>query len=452
MHRLPRFPLASLLGLSAALFATASASAADTHRVQAGNTLFSIARAHGVTVEALKSLNGIEGNTIRVGQLLRLPGLPIADSHEHEGEGHEEGEGKAKDKHSALDATRAVADEHEGEGHEEGEGKAKDKHSALDATRAVADEHEHEGEGHEEGEGKAEDKHSALDATRAVADEHEGEGHEEGEGKAEDKHSALDATRAVADEHEGEGHEDDEGKEEDDKHSALPGHREVAWGYGPEDGPRNWARLSAGFSLCGAGKIQAPIDLAVSEALAVGLMRPVFGWGKVSGKMLADSQGLRLLPVGDAGLELDGRRYRLDVVRFLSPSEHTLGGARLAGEVQFVHSTPEGGQAIVAVLLERQTSPGSGVKLPGLPSGDRAGVDSGASFDLAGLLPEDRRAFRYEGSLSTPPCTEGVKWVVLRQPLGIDRTTLLALRERAAPAVRPIQPRNGRALLVDTSR
>ncbi|HAZ61548.1 MAG TPA: hypothetical protein DCY89_08250, partial [Gammaproteobacteria bacterium] len=240
--------------------------------------------------------------------------------------------------------------------------------------------------------------------------------------------------------------------QDDEHHSALPGHREVAWGYGPQDGPRNWARLSAGFSLCGAGKNQAPIDLPAGEALAVGLMRPVFDWGSTAGRVVADAQGLRFIPAAAAaGLEIDGRRYELGELRLISPSEHTLGGARLAGELQFVHTANDGGQAIVSVLLERLAANEGGVTLPQLPARGKGSIELEQPFDLAALLPADRRAFRYEGSLSTPPCTEGVKWLVLRQPLSIAKATLTALRERAAPAVRPVQPRNGRALLVDST-
>lgn len=332
MYSHSKFPVAGLLGLAAALLAAGSASAADAyHRVEAGNTLFSIARSHGVTVDALRAANGIDENTIRVGQRLRLPGVQLAD------------------------------------------------------------------------------------------------------------------------EHEGEGHEGKEGKEGDEHHSALPDHREVAWGYGPDDGPRNWARLSAGFSLCGVGKSQAPIDLLAGDALSVGLMRPVFAWGSAAGRVLADDRGLRMRPAPGAGLELDGRHFSLEEVRFLSPSEHSIGGARLAGEVQFVHSAADGTQAVVAVLLERLPDTAVGVTLPALPARGKTSRKLTEPFDLSALLPADRRAFRYEGSLSTPPCTEGVKWLVMRQPLGIDRESLAALRERAGSKQRPIQPRNGRALLVDSS-
>jgi len=455
MQNHSRLPVAGLVSLAAALLAAGSASAADAfHRVEAGNTLFSIAQSHGVTVEALRVANGLKGNSIQVGQRLRLPGLPLADH--HEGEGHEHEEGKQDDEHhSALNSKRALADESEDDEHgedEHEEGKQDDEHhSALDAKRAVAD--KHEGEGHEHEEGKQDDEHhSALDAKRAVADKHEGEGHEHEEGKQDDEHhSALDAKRAVADKHEGEGHEHEEGKQDDEHHSALPGHREVAWGYGPEDGPRNWARLGAGFSLCGVGKNQAPIDLQAGEALTVGLMRPVFDWGSAAGRVVADAQGLRFIPTTAAGLEIDGRRYELGELRLLSPSEHTLGGARLAGELQFVHTANDGGQAIVSVLLERRAANEGGVLLPRLPARGEGSIELEQPFELAALLPADRRAFRYEGSLSTPPCTEGVKWIVLRQPLSIGKAMLTALRERAASAVRPVQPRNGRALLVDSS-
>jgi carbonic anhydrase len=417
MHNHPKFPVAALAGLASALLAVMPVAAAESfHRVEAGNTLFSIARSHGITVEALRQVNGLQGNAIQVGQRLRLPSVNLAEH--HEGEDHEHDGHEGDDHHSALDTARAVAEHHEGE--------------------------DHEHDGHE-----GDDHHSALDTARAVAEHHEGEDHEHDGHEGDDHHSALDTGRAVAEHHEGEDHEH-EGHEGDDHHSALEADPPVAWGYGPDNGPRNWARLAAGFSLCGAGKQQAPIDLVASDALAVGLARPVFGWTESLGRVQADAQGVRFLPSADMTLELDGRVYALREVRMRSPSEHTLGGAHLAGELQFIHEAEDGSQAHVAVLLERASAAEQGLALPPLPTKSGKVVTLAEPFNLVAALPSDPRAFRYEGSMTVPPCSEGVKWVVLQDPLSIGPDALSTLRRLAAAAVRPVQPGNGRALLVDS--
>ena len=447
-RRLP-FVLAALA--AAMLTSPASAQpAATTHVVTKGNTLFNVAKTYGVSVADLKRLNGIKGEAIQLGQRLRIPGSfePMVAEEHHDDEHADDGE-HHDDKHSALKAERAVAEEHHDDEHAEDGEHHDDKHSALKTDRAVAEEH-HDDE-HAKDSEHHDDKHSGLKADRAVAEEHHDDEHHEDDEHHDDKHSALKAERAVAEEH----HDDEHAKDDehhDDKHSANDHAGQAQWGYGPANGPNLWAALDEDYALCGAGQAQAPVDLNPRKSLALGLDPVDFNYDPIGGVLNKTAQGLRWEVDGKASLTVDGVNYRLEQINFHSPSEHTLGGLPLAGEVQLVHRAQDGRTAIVAVLLERAAEDASlAVELPTLPtkSGKPSKLES--SFNLESLLPEDHRAYRYEGSLSTPPCEEGVRWIVFREPSKLKQADLLALREATPNKARPAQPLNGRTLMVDAT-
>lgn len=130
-----------------------------------------------------------------------------------------------------------------------------------------------------------------------------------------------------------------------------------------------------------------------------------------------------------------------------SPAEHS--AARRIGplELHFVHQAADGERAVLGVLVRRgRRNEAFRSVRRALPesAGETARVE--APVDLEELLPASRRAYRYAGSLTTPPCSEGIRWMVLEDPLRLSRRQIEAVRQVVEGNARPVQPRNGRRL------
>jgi carbonic anhydrase len=143
--------------------------------------------------------------------------------------------------------------------------------------------------------------------------------------------------------------------------------------------------------------------------------------------------------------------YPLVQYHFHHPSEHTVEGRRYPMEMHLVHRAADGAMAVIGVLIrERAHHVAFDTIWSGLP--DRTGEelhDEHITVDIDALLPASHRSYRYEGSLTTPPCTEGVKWFVLTDPIELDSGQIQAFEARVADSSRPLQPGNGRVVLVD---
>ena len=155
-------------------------------------------------------------------------------------------------------------------------------------------------------------------------------------------------------------------------------------------------------------------------------------------------------PRGDV-LTLGRDSYELLQFHFHTPSEHTVNGQRFPLEAHFVHRAPDGRLAVVAVLF-RAGAPNAGLR----PVVERLPARKGVEFhyehletDASYFLPKDRTTFRYEGSLTTPPCTEGVAWVVFASPVSASAEQIAALRRASGTNSRPRQAAFGRSVTVE---
>ncbi|MDY6812897.1 MAG: carbonic anhydrase family protein [Pseudomonadota bacterium] len=218
------------------------------------------------------------------------------------------------------------------------------------------------------------------------------------------------------------------------------------WTYAGERGAAQWATLDAGYALCEAGRNQSPVDLGAATAAALAPLELDY---RAGGEVVRhDGHTLRIdLPAGDT-LRLDGRLFTLRQVHFHTPAEHRLDGRDYPLEAHLVHTGPAGELAVVGVLFE------PGASNPALAAfGEPLPASAGASRPLAEplplmtLLPDALDYYRYSGSLTTPPCSEGVRWIVLRRPVTASPTQLAALRQALGESNRPLQPLNARLVL-----
>lgn len=225
-------------------------------------------------------------------------------------------------------------------------------------------------------------------------------------------------------------------------------HEEAHWGYEGAEGPSHWASLSEDFAKCGTGREQSPIDLAEDGAVEAPADAAVaFDYGTVTASLVNDGHTVRADVSEGSGIVLDGTSYDLVQFHFHLPSEHTGDGAHTAMEMHFVHEDRDGRLAVVGVLMDEERGDSAFAELFGeLPAEEGGTAEFAEPLDLAAFLPGDRDQYRYEGSLTTPPCTEGVAWTVLKDPVEVAPDEVAAYRKLFRKNNRPTRPLNDRTL------
>lgn len=223
------------------------------------------------------------------------------------------------------------------------------------------------------------------------------------------------------------------------------------WSYSGADGPDRWANLSNAFATCGSGHQQSPIDL--TAAASRDLANPQIAYQPSEATIVDNGHAVEVDPArGVNVLTIDGVPYSLVQLHFHSPSEHTINGNSFAVELHLVHQAEGGALAVLGVFVAGGAeNPALVPVLSALPSKENREVRLRAPFDPSTLLPEDRRAYRYTGSLTTPPCTEGVTWLVMETPITASGQQIAALARALEGNNRPVQTRGDRELLLDSS-
>ena len=239
----------------------------------------------------------------------------------------------------------------------------------------------------------------------------------------------------------------------------APRDADPVWHYEGEEGPDHWGDLSPAFATCRDGRRQSPVDIA--SPVAIGgtagftLRFPPASLRIAHHEHIADgiNNGHTIQVNYDDGdtLVVGERAYELVQYHFHHPSEHTIAGRRFPMEMHMVHRAAGGELAVVAVLIdEGRHNPAFDPVWANLPRAK--GVETHyehVMVDVDALLPPDHASYRYEGSLTTPPCTEGVSWFVLVQPIALDARQVEAFTDVIADNSRPTQPLNGRVVVTD---
>lgn len=229
---------------------------------------------------------------------------------------------------------------------------------------------------------------------------------------------------------------------------------EVHWGYTGEGAPEHWADLDPGFALCGEGVEQSPVDLTGAVPIEN------TGFERLLGEtVLTVTQRARVMDLVDNGhtiqitndvpmsTELGGVRYELVQYHFHAPSEHTIDGEHAPLEVHFVHKSAAGELAVIGILVEEGTHDVLwDTIIEALPApGDTRHVED-LDLDMSELRPLPTRYYRYAGSLTTPPCSEGVQWVVMAEKRQISIEQMAALVSHLHHNNRPVQPLGSRKI------
>ena len=224
---------------------------------------------------------------------------------------------------------------------------------------------------------------------------------------------------------------------------------DTRWGYTGDIGPSRWGSLSEDFATCREGREQSPIDIVGSRSRD--LPEIEFGYEESPLNIQNNGHTIEVDYQEGSTIAVDGHRYGLAQFHFHVPSEHEVGGTRFAAEIHLVHRDANDEIAVIGLLVEQgaenQALASAWEHLP--PKKSTAESVEAEVVDAEGLLPRGQSYYKYPGSLTTPPCTEEVTWLVMTEPIQMSRDQLDALIEVVPTNNRPPQPLRDRRILVD---
>jgi len=220
------------------------------------------------------------------------------------------------------------------------------------------------------------------------------------------------------------------------------------WGYAGHNGPEHWGSLSAEFEMCAKGKNQSPIDIA--GAIEAELAPISFSYGTSGLDVVNNGHTIKASYAAGSSITVDGHTYNLLQVHWHTPSENTINGKHFPMEAHFVHGDKDGNLAVVSVMYEEGAANEAIAPVwDNMPvkEGDKA-ADAGVTVNAGAMLPANRDYYRFNGSLTTPPCTEGVLWMVMKTPVEASREQINKFHATFhVDTNRPVQPVNARAVL-----
>jgi len=226
--------------------------------------------------------------------------------------------------------------------------------------------------------------------------------------------------------------------------TAAPAAETAHWGYSGHEGPQHWGELSAAYEACASGKHQSPVNLQGFSKAPHPALKVSYTPG--GSHIVHNGHTIQVNYDEGSSIRLDDQVYQLKQFHFHSPSENTVEGHAYPMEAHFVHADAEGNLAVVAVLFRAGKHNAelekAWAQMPGNAGESR---ELSTPVNANALLPRYRTYYRFDGSLTTPPCTEGVKWFVMAHaetasPEQLERFT----HTMHHPNNRPVQPLNSR--------
>ena len=217
------------------------------------------------------------------------------------------------------------------------------------------------------------------------------------------------------------------------------------WSYQGHGGPAEWGELDPAFATCQLGKLQSPIDIRGAKAADLPAIK--FDYKPSPLKVIDNGHSIQVNYAPGSSIDVGGTRYELVQFHFHKPSEEKIDGKAHAMVAHLVHKGADGKLAVVAVLLDAGgTNPTIDTIWKNLPQEKGKEVAVNATVDAATLLPADHGYYTFQGSLTTPPCSEDVRWFVLKTPVKVAGSEITAFGKIYPMNARPSQPLNGRTL------
>ena len=225
---------------------------------------------------------------------------------------------------------------------------------------------------------------------------------------------------------------------------------DAVWGYTGNQGPEYWGTLSPTYHLAKDGKQQSPIDIATKDTVNKSLPPLKFNYREENVSAINNGHSIQHNEESGSFLHVGEKVYSLEQYHIHVPSEHTIDGIHADAELHFVHKSSSGKVAVVAVMVQADSKDPVNTPLyKVLPqqAGESVEVDQ-ITRDPMDLIPKDRSYLQYMGSFTTPPCTEGIHWIVMKTPISTTPAVVTKFNEVIGGNNRPVQILNGRKVFV----
>jgi carbonic anhydrase len=220
------------------------------------------------------------------------------------------------------------------------------------------------------------------------------------------------------------------------------------WGYGEAAG---WGDLSAEFKECKLGKEQSPIDIRTKTTQKANLAPIGFDYKAVAGEVVNNGHTIQVNLTDAGSAKLAGGAYQLLQFHFHTPSEEKVDGKSFPMVAHLVHKSAGGGLGVVAVVFkEGRVNAALKPVFEAMPAKEGGTSALKTKLNPADFLPADKGYYAFKGSLTTPPCSEGVAWQVMKQPVELSKEQIDAFRKLYKMNARPVQPLNGRKIQEST--
>ncbi len=225
---------------------------------------------------------------------------------------------------------------------------------------------------------------------------------------------------------------------------ASAGKDAPSWTYGGETNPTQWGQLDSDFALCEVGRDQSPID--INDAV-VGTPSDIkFNYASVPLVVVNNGHTVQVNYPEGSTVSINGEEYELLQFHFHTPSEHTTEGKASAMELHLVHRNDAGELAVVGVMMDAgDANPEIDTIWANIPEEGTNQVEN-ATINVTDLLPDSGAYFDYAGSLTTPPCSEGVSWNILQEHIQLSEEQIDTFEDLYQVDARPIQAANGRTI------
>jgi carbonic anhydrase len=239
--------------------------------------------------------------------------------------------------------------------------------------------------------------------------------------------------------------------ERESKETSADVHQEVHWSYEGETGPEHWDDLSSANSACLNGQEQSPINIEISQVKANQQLEKLeIHYISTKFSLTNNGHAVQGNPTAtNNSIIVEGKEDKLVQFHFHTPSEHQFNGQNFDMELHLVHKDANNQLAILGVMIKEgalNTAFEKAWKI--LPKEETTeDIQLADPIDFMNVIPKDQHSFRYNGSLTTPPCSEEVKWIVLEQPIEMSKEQIDTFRQIFPDNHRPVQPLNERDVI-----
>jgi carbonic anhydrase len=225
------------------------------------------------------------------------------------------------------------------------------------------------------------------------------------------------------------------------------GENKIHWAYEGKEGPENWAKLSPEFSTCETGRNQSPVNIEETIHAAIKSLKSI---QKFPAKEIFNNGHTVQINFKEGNmLAIDNAAFQMKQVHFHTPSENTIHGKSFPLEAHFVHADSKGNLAVIGVMFsEGKANPALTKLWEQLPNEESQPIILKNRVMPSELMPESKVYYRFSGSLTTPPCSEGVRWLLMKNPLTASKEQIEAFKHAVHhDNNRPVQALNGRVII-----